>query len=550
MITRPFLVLLASAQIALPAPEAAAAEDGRVLCPAQRDIALVNGKIHTMSDALPVAGAVLLRDGKVLAVGEIGEPGPCTDVIDLAGHTAIPGLIDNHVHIIRLGNLPGHHMRELERAFDVAAAQAVVRRHAAVAPEGELLSLIGGLEPTQFAEGRFPDLAELDAAAPRHPVYISADGFGPGQTNSLGRDLLRRHGVVVSDAGVVAVGDQTAKAFETLAAEMSGEDRQRALLDEQAFSLSVGLTTVMDQSGTVPGVGYLDQATGYDPFLALLRADRLAMRFRLFFPAMDAPGAANGLLLRHLDTKWHSYGPDLARVVGVGEWSIGMDEFNEERFSEQANDAVMRIAERGWPYHQHVISQAEIERYLGAFEMAAAAGHDLAKLNWSLDHLNGMSRDQIERANRLGIGLAVHPWPYLPERELTGPPLRLILDTATVPVGGGSDGARISTLNPWSMIYYMVTGRNHARKLVNDGQQITREEAIRLWTGPDQGFFSAEQGRLGGIAPGVFADVVVLAKDYFDPAAVSDDEIRTMSSILTIVGGRIVHDSGVLARTR
>ena len=96
------------------------------------------------------------------------------------------------------------------------------------------------------------------------------------------------------------------------------------------------------------------------------------------------------------------------------------------------------------------------------------------------------------------------------------------------------------------MIYYMVTGRNHARKLINDGQQITREEAIRLWTGPDQGFFSHEPGLLGGIAPGRFGDLVVLDKNVFDSRAVSDDALRTMSSALTVVGGKIVYDAGLV----
>jgi predicted amidohydrolase YtcJ len=540
------VVALAIAQaFALPAHAA----DGEVICGARHDIALVNGKIHTMEKDSPVTGAVLIRDGVIAALGDIGAPGPCTTVIDLDGHIAVPGLIDNHVHFIRLGNLPGRHMRDLERAFDVRTAQAMIRHHVSEVPAGAFLTLIGGIEPTQFKEGRFPTLAELDAAAPANPVYISADGFGPGQTNTPGRELLRRNGIPVGDDGSVAAQEPTAKVFDVLSAKMSVEERQQAILDEQEFALSVGLTTVMDQSGTVPGVGYMDQSTGYDPFLGILRADKLKIRVRLFFPAMDAPGGANGLLLRQLDNKWHDYGPDLARIVGVGEWSVGMDEFNEEELSPQAAEAVMKIAERGWPYHQHVITEAEIERYLSLFEKVAAAGHDLGKLHWSLDHVNGITRNQIERANKLGIGLAANPWPYLPERTLTGPPTRLILDTATIPVGGGSDGARISTLNPWSMIYYMVTGRNNARKLVNPGQQITREEAIRLWTGPDQGFFSNESGRLGGLAPGVFADLTVLDKDYFDPKAVSDDDIRSLSSILTIVGGRIVHDDGSLSRS-
>jgi len=537
---------LAEAAFLLLAAGNACAEEGDHVCGDSRDLALVNGKIHTMMDEAPIAHAVLIRDGKIAAVEKIGDPGPCTDVIDLAGRTVIPGLIDNHVHFVRLGNLPGYHVRDLERAFDVATAQEIIRKRVAEIPSGALITLIGGIEPTQFAEGRFPNLRELDAAAPGNPVYISADGFGPGQTNSAGRDYLRSVGIKVADNGGITEGPDTAEAFERLAAKMTDAERSRELLGEQEFALSMGLTTVMDQSGSVPGVGYLDQAKGYDPFLDILRAGKLKIRTRLFFPALDEAGEGNRQLLRQLDTRWRDYGPDLARVVGIGEWSVGMDDFAKPQLDEEAHDAIMTIARRGWPYHQHVISTEEIDRHLGAFEDAAKAGADLGALSWSLDHVNGITREQIGRVNALGVGLAVHGWAYLPNRELTGPPFRLILDTAKVPVGGGSDGARISTFNPWPMIYYMVTGRNHARKLINPGQQVTREEAIRLWAGPDQGFFSHESGLLGGIAPGRFGDLVVLDRDFFDEKVVSDDDIRTMSSILTVVGGRIVYDAGLL----
>lgn len=522
------------------------ANDGNYICGEGRDLALVNGEIHTMMDELPRANAVLIRDGKIAAIGDIGEPGPCTDVIDLAGRTVIPGLIDNHVHFLRLGNLPGHHMRSLERAFDVATAQDMIRERVSEIPDGALITAIGGIMPTQFAEGRFPNLHELDAAAPGNPVYLSAFGFGPGQTNSAGRDYLRSLGVTVADDGEVAMGADTGKAFEHLAALMTDADRSREILDEQAFALSVGLTTLMDQSGSVPGVGYLDQATGYDVFLDVLRAGDLHIRTRLFFPALDEAGDQNRRLLRQLDNRWHSFGSDLAKIVGIGEWSVGMEDFARPELDEEARKAIMAIAERGWPYHQHVVSVDEIDRYLGAFEDAAKAGHDLGELSWSLDHINWITKEQVERSNELGIGLAPHGWAYLPSMKVSGPPFRMILDKATVPVGGGSDGARISTLNPWSMIYYMVTGRNHAKELINAGQQITREEAIRVWSGPDQGFFSHETGLLGGIAPGRFGDLVVLDRDFFDEKAVKEDDIRTMSSILTIVGGKIVHDAGML----
>lgn len=534
----------------LASPVVAMERDGDVVCGERRDLALVNGRIHSMMDRNEDAlvDALLIRDGIITAVGKIGSPGPCTDVIDLQQRTVIPGLVDNHVHFIRLGNLPGRHIRALERTFDVPAALALIRRYVAGLPEGDLVGLIGGIQPGQFAEGRFPTLEELDAVAPDNPVYLSANGFGPGQTNSAGRDHLREAGVAVAEDGTVAAGGDTAAAFERLSAGMTDGDRRQALLDEQAFALSAGLTTLMDHSGSVPGVGYLDQATGYDAFLDLLRSGDLYIRTRLFFPALDEAGGENRQLLRQLDTRWRDFGSGLARLVGIGEWSVGMETFALPTPADDTRAAIMTIARRGWAYHQHVISAGEVGTHLDIFEEVTGAGHDLAALRWSLDHVNGITPAQVKRVNALGIGLALHGWGYLSAAGVAGPPYRMILDNATVPLGGGSDGARISTLNPWSMIYHMVTGRNHAGKAVNGDQRITRREALRLWTGPDQGFFSGEPGRLGGIAPGRLGDVVVLERDVFDEKAVSDEDIRTLSSILTVVDGRIVHDAGLLPR--
>ena len=113
--------------------------------------------------------------------------------------------------------------------------------------------------------------------------------------------------------------------------------------------------------------------------------------------------------------------------------------------------------------------------------------------------------------------VAVHPFRYLSGGTLGGPPLRMIIDSG-IHVGAGSDSAQISTLNPWNMIYYMVTGKNAAGKLVNGGQQITREEAIRLYT-VNNGWFLKEEANLGSIEVGKFGDVVVLSDDYFNSGA-------------------------------
>jgi predicted amidohydrolase YtcJ len=88
------------------------------------------------------------------------------------------------------------------------------------------------------------------------------------------------------------------------------------------------------------------------------------------------------------------------------------------------------------------------------------------------------------------------------------------------------------------MIYYMVTGKNAAGKLVNAGQQITREEAIRLYTVAN-GWFLKEEDKLGSIEEGKLGDVVVLSDDYFNEALVPD--VRIIHSVLTVVDGKVVY---------
>ena len=152
-------------------------------CPDVRDVLLTNGAIHTMDASDTVVESVRIVGDRVAAVGG-GRLGAtrCTRVIDLEGRTAVPGLIDNHNHIVLLGLRPGHDTR-LESAASIADALTTLRAKAATLPDGEWITSIGGFDINQFVPPpgapRFPTLAELDSVTPNHPVYLQLSFGGP-----------------------------------------------------------------------------------------------------------------------------------------------------------------------------------------------------------------------------------------------------------------------------------------------------------------------------------------------------------------------------------
>jgi predicted amidohydrolase YtcJ len=517
----------AAAALASRSPLALAVSDAAGPKP-RRDLALINGRIHTLDANDTVVDSVLIKDGKFAMVGGLRDLGDA-DVVNLKGRTVIPGIIDNHVHFIRIGNAVGHDERRLETAFTVAQAQAVIRARAARVPEGEFITALAGIVRRQFAEGRFPNLAELDDAAPRHPVLISELAFG--QANTLGRDALRALGVVVNDNGTM---NNHAPAYTALAASLTTEKRKAQLAETAKFALGVGLTTVLDQHGSTGGAGFIDRSSGHDFYLEMVREGTLNVRTRVFFPEQTDIA----LLQQILDNRWREFGDGMHRTVGIGEWAPRGVSYPE---------SLRRMAARGWLYHQHLISTGEIQAHLDALAAYRSANPTLPSpgaLHWSIGHIDGITESQVRQVNEFGAGLCPHPWQYLSGNS-PGPDFRMILDVATVPVGAGLDGARVAPLNPWTGIYFMTTRRNSGGALVGESQRITRTEALRLWAGPQQGWFSKEQNVLGGIGVGRHADLAVLAGDVFDERAVPDDKLRNMTSVLTVVGGRVVHDAGL-----
>jgi predicted amidohydrolase YtcJ len=540
---------------ALLAGGAASATDSAGRCDGARDLRIVNGKIHTMDAHDTVVSSITIRRGLFVKASNADASDRCLKTIDVHGRTVAPGLIDNHNHFVLMGIRPGHDTR-LETAASIAEAQGVIRARTATVPAGAWITAMGGWVPGQFTEKRMPTLAELDQAAPNNPVLVYTGFTGPAAVNARGRAYLAAHGVAVSETGVIAAGAPSVAAKHALDMLQTPADLRQGVLDAMAYSAAVGITTNVDmgefiEPGTrdvqdsfiFDGLASGDPFKMYDPFLALHAEGRLTTRLRIFFLQMDQ-GADFPMTRQRVLNSFDHFGDDMMRISGVGEFATSWPLYGP--VSEPANylPALKFVASRGWPFQQHSLSLAEDKLAASTFE-AVNAVTPIKDLRWSIAHVPAIDLETVNRFKAVGAGIAVHPFEYLrtdaKAGSKAGPPLRTIIDSG-VHVGAGSDSAQISTLNPWNMIYYMVTGINAAGTLVNEGQTVTRAEAMRLYTA-DNGWFFKEEGKLGSIETGKLGDLVVLSADYFDAKKVPDSAIRKLHSVLTVVDGKVIHDT-------
>jgi len=302
------------------------------------------------------------------------------------------------------------------------------------------------------------------------------------------------------------------------------------------------------------GAASWDPYTAYDTILDLHRQGLMKVRVRVFFLSMDTDPTIP-ILSHRVENAFREFGDDWLRAAGLGEFITSWPLFGLPDPGNY-NAAVKAAASRGWIYQQHSLSIHEDNLSLTAWEqLKPLYGLDIAPLHWSIAHVPEMTSGNLARLQALGAGVALHAWKYLygspppcapgPAGDLASecgaPAYRSILASG-VHAGAGSDSAQISTLNPWNMLYYMTTGIDAHGDLVNAGQTITRAQALRLYTA-ENGWFSKEEDKMGSIETGKYGDVVVLSDDYF---TVPDSALRNIRSVLTVVGGRITYDAGVL----
>ncbi len=516
-------------------------------CEGSRDLRLINGKIVTMDQKNSIVSEVTIQNGRFAAVGPVGnlKLSPCTQLVNLRGRTVVPGLIDNHNHIVLFGMRPGHDVR-IETAASIADVQATLKARAKTVPPGAFITTLGDWNAKQFAEKRAPTLAELDQALPNNPYIMNGSGT---ITNTLGKAFFESKGVTVSPAGVIA-GPGLNAALNALRAVQTFDDKKQGTLDAMAYLVSYGLTTSVDMGAfTIPGTPDMQSAqvsdgveslnpwTMYDAFLALHRDNKMTHRLRIFFLSQDtAPDVP--LLKERMNNAFPGFGDDMLRLTGVGEFAAAW-RFQGGTTPANYETALQLVAKHGWAFQQHTLSLKEDQFTTATFEKVNAVT-PIRDLRWSIAHVPKIDLPTLNRLKAIGAGVAVHGWLYLSGTPANGgPPYRTIVDSG-IHAGAGSDAAAVSVFDPWLEIYYMVTGKNAAGELINDKQQLTRMEAIRLYTA-NNGWFLHEEEKLGTIEPGKLGDLVALTADYFDPRKVPDEEIKRLKAALTIVDGKVVY---------
>ena len=201
------------------------------------------------------------------------------------------------------------------------------------------------------------------------------------------------------------------------------------------------------------------------------------------------------------------------------------------------------VAEAGWRNENAVQNLAGLTQVVEAYE-AVNKEFDITQKRWVVHHVPQVNADLLNRLKALGCGVEMGAFRWVTSTDpkvVVGPQFRTIVDHG-IQAGIHGDGAHIAPLNPWPHIAFATTGVNSFGDRVNGDQQITRDEALRLFTKGNSWFLRMED-KVGTIEPGKLADLAVLDRDYF---SVPDAEIKKIRSVLTVVNGQVVHDSKVL----
>lgn len=531
------------------------------------DLIVRNAKVTTLDPANTQATAIAVRDGLVLAVGADAEVMAHADartrVIDAGGRRLVPGLNDSHTHLIR-GGLNYNLELRWDGVRSLADALAMLKAQVDRTPAPQWVRVVGGFTEHQFAEKRLPTLDELNAIAPETPVFIlhlydrallnraalRAVGYGKDTPDPPGSRIERD--ARGNPTGLLLAKPNALILYATLAMgpKLPLEYQINSTRHFMRELNRLGITSVIDAGG-----GFQNYPDDYEVIRTLHTQSELTVRiaYNLF---TQKKGGERADFARWTQMVRPREGDPMLRHNGAGEMLVfsaaDFEDFREPRpdlpagMEGELSDVVRLLAQNKWPFRIHATYDESISRVLDVYETVNREV-PFDGLHWIVDHAETISDRNIERVRALGGGIAIqHRMAYQGEyftarygREAAAqtPPVRKMLD-AGVPVGAGTDATRVASYNPWVALYWLVTGRTvGGMQLYGEENRLEREEALRLWT-EGSAWFSGDQGAKGRLSTGQFADFAVLSADFL---SVPDEAIKDITSVLTVVGGRVVH---------
>jgi predicted amidohydrolase YtcJ len=537
------------------------------------ELIIHGGRFTTLERSRPLASAVAVTGGRFSHVGEDREvlplAGPKTAVIGLAGRRALPGLIDNHMHIIR-GGLNFNLELRWDGVRSLSDAMSMLKRQVAVTPPPQWVRVVGGFTAHQFDEKRLPTIEELNAAAPETPVFL-LHLYDRALLNAAALRVIGYTRDTPEPLGGQIVRDSRGEPTGLLLAKPNAAILYATLARGPKLPFDYQLNSTrhfMRELNRLGVTGALDAGGGFQNFpddYAVIRklAEERQLTVRLAYNLFtQKPKAEKEDFLNWTKTSAYKQGDEYFRHNGAGEMLVfsaaDFEDFREPRPDMPAQmeddlEGVVRIlAENDWPWRMHATYDETISRALDVFEKVDK-DISLAGLNWFFDHAETISQRSIDRIAALGGGIAVqHRMAYQGEdfverygaaaAEAT-PPIARMLDSG-VKVSAGTDATRVASYNPWVSLAWMITGRTiSGLQMYPRRNCVDRETALRMWT-ENVTWFSNEEGQKGRIAVGQLADLIVPDQDFL---SCPDDEIADISSLLTIVGGKVVYGAGAFA---
>ena len=527
------------------------------------DTILVNGKILTVDQQFSTREALAIRDGRIIALDTSANirklAGRQTRVIDVQGRTVIPGLIDSHLHAIRAAQTFATEVNWIGAA-SLTEALGRISEAARTMKPGAWLIVAGGWNVQQFKENRRPTQAELVAAAPGNPVYVQL-GYGWAMLTPLAYKALN----ITTDADVPSGGKMEKDANGKPTGGISGgqgaiialfDKLPKPTFDEQVDGTKkffrelnrLALTGVYD-----PGGNNLAPDDYQAVFKVWRRGD---MTVRVAYTLCgQTPGAEFEELKGLVAMMPQGFGDDMLRFGGLGERiTAAMNNNNRptDAEKEQYYQIVRWAASRGMTLTMHWNNDASVGQLLDIFERVNK-DVPIAPLRWSIAHLNDASAATLTRMQSLGIGWTVQDAMYFGGdgyvQQAGAAAARRVPPVETgrkigIPIGGGTDAHRVASYNPFTSLQWFLDGRTVGSTAIRGPEETPdRAGALRFYT-IGSAWFSFDEKKRGSLEVGKLADLAVLSKDYM---TVPVEDVHTIESLLTVVGGKVVYAAGPFA---